>query len=261
MTGRPHGAMAGLLLVALAAVPARAESTAPRVVQYSNDALTVRLTNAPVNEVLGEIGHQAGAEIWGEVAGAPEVTADFDAVPLADALYRLLGNQNFALVYGEKGNLKAVKLLGEARSTVTVVRAAPTTTTFPQVKGELRRAVRLLDRTVSLPAGSSLVRLFGAPTTTLRRLLETGLGSDDATVRADTVRAALQAIEADPELSMAIAIAVGNSDDTTLTLFLRRVAKEHTKEIAKLVNDQTTIDPLRLRASTIFQSLAQSPGM
>jgi hypothetical protein len=252
--------MVGLLLVALAALPARAESTAPRVVQYSNDALTVRLTNAPVNEVLGEIGHQAGAEIWGEVAGAPEVTADFDAVPLAEALYRLLGNQNFALVYGEKGNLKAVKLLGEARSTVTVVRAAPTTTTFPQVKGELRRALRLLDRTVPLPAGSSLVRLFG-PTTTLRRLLETGLGSDDATVRADTVRAALQAIEADPDLSMAIAVAVGNSDDATLTIFLRRVAKEHTKEIAKLVNDQTTIDPLRFRASTIFQTLAQSPGM
>src|SRR5438094_227571 len=40
------------------------------------------------------------------------VSVEFEAVPLAEALHRLLGDQNFALVYGNEGQLKSVRLLG-----------------------------------------------------------------------------------------------------------------------------------------------------
>ena len=116
MTGRPRRAAMGLLLVVLAQTPARPEDGAARVVRYANDALTVRLSRASVNEVLDEIARQTGAEIRGQSMDSREVSADFEAVPLPEALDRLLGSQNFTLIYGENGNLRAVQLLGEARN-------------------------------------------------------------------------------------------------------------------------------------------------
>ena len=51
------------------------------------------------------------------------VSADFDAVPLADALDRLLGEQNFALRYGPHDELREIELLGEAASPAPVADA------------------------------------------------------------------------------------------------------------------------------------------
>src|SRR5262249_3899195 len=124
---RPRGAGGGvtrvvvrtvtvLALAALALGAVRAGGDETRVVRYADDALTVRLTNAPVVEVLEELSHQSGAEIQGQVTDTSSISADFHKVPLAEALHRLLGTQNFALVYGDRGNLKAVKLLGEAQA-------------------------------------------------------------------------------------------------------------------------------------------------
>ena len=132
-----HLATTGCMLAALAQGPTRAADTPAPVVRYSNDALTVRLTHASVTEVLDEIGRQTGAEIRGQVADVREISADFEAVPLPEAIHRLLGTQNFALVYGEKGNLKALELLGEAASgPVTPSRPAP-------VPSTARRASRI----------------------------------------------------------------------------------------------------------------------
>jgi len=99
-------------LVVLTAWLARATEGEPdRIVRYENDRLTVRLAKAPVGEVLDEIGRVSGAEIRGQ-ANAREVSAEFESVPLPDALHRLLGNQNFTLKYGDKDRPVAIELLG-----------------------------------------------------------------------------------------------------------------------------------------------------
>jgi len=127
---------AALLVAVLVQVPRAAEDGDGRVVRYADDALTVRLTRAPVWEVLEEIGRQSGAEIRGEPAEAGEISADFEAVPIAEALDRLLGSQNFTLVYGDNGKLKIVQLLGVGR-TETVVRPMRSSTTIsPDVTPE-----------------------------------------------------------------------------------------------------------------------------
>ena len=46
-----------------------------RVVQYAKDALTVRVTRVPVDEILGQLGKQSGAEIRGEVRDRHEIIA------------------------------------------------------------------------------------------------------------------------------------------------------------------------------------------
>jgi hypothetical protein len=253
MTRGPGSATAALLLLALAGT-VRAEDAAPRVVRYANDALTVRLTNVPVNEVLDEISHQSGAEIHGQLAGARAVSADFDAVPLPEALHRLLGEENFALVYGDKGNLKAVKLLGEARITTAAMRASVTTTTVGFEPEE--KMLDYLQQPIPIPAGSRVSRLIGAPTAPLRQVLETGLRAEDAATRADTVRAALQAIEGEPRIRAAVAQAMGNLDDASAAALLRGVAGDHADEIARLVAGQTKITALRNKANSFLGMLS-----
>src|SRR5438093_8155088 len=108
---------------------ARAADDAPvPLIAYSNDALTVRLSGVQNSDILQELARQSGAEIRGDVREAREVTADFQSVPLPEALARLLGEQDFALVYGKGGRLKAVRLLGGSRAGAP---SSPTTTVPP----------------------------------------------------------------------------------------------------------------------------------
>src|SRR5439155_6626544 len=85
---------------------------------YRQDALTVHRVKAPLAWVLQEIGRQTRAAIKGELREQREVSADFEASPLPEALHRLLGDQNFTLVYGNGGRLRAVKLLGRPQAAV-----------------------------------------------------------------------------------------------------------------------------------------------
>lgn len=248
---------AGLLLLALAHAPARADEPPARVIRYADDALTVRLTRAPVGEVLEEIGRQTGAEIRGQPAEVRDVSADFEAVPLPDALRRLLGNENFALVYGENGKLKAVKLIGGSQvvSTSTGRATMMPTTTVPEPSEEAT-AASLMETPVTLLMGSRLARLLGRQTAPLREVLTVGLRSPDSTVRAETVRVALQAVEKDPKIRAATAGVVGGMDDTTLGTLLREVAGDHASEVASLVASQTKIAVVRVKANAFLRAQA-----
>src|SRR5512132_4256684 len=87
--------------VLVMAAAAHAADPAPeRLIRYDKDALTVHAIGVPVLEVLTEIGRQSGAEIRGTTRESHDVTAQFDSVPLPQALCRLLGDQNYALIYG-----------------------------------------------------------------------------------------------------------------------------------------------------------------
>jgi len=226
-----------------------------RVVRYSDDALTVRLTNEPVRALLEEIGRQTGAEIQGQLSEVREVSADFEAVPLPEALRRLLGNENFALVYGDKGRLKAVKLLGRPQvAGASIGRATMMpTTTIPEPEPEATVA-SLMDTPVTLLMASRLARVLGKQTAPLREIIQVGVRSEDASVRAEAVRAALRTIENDPRFRTATAEAVGGLDDTSLATMLRAAAGEHAAEIARLVAAQTRIVPLRVKADTFLRS-------
>jgi hypothetical protein len=82
-------------------------------VAYDADRVTVHAAGVPLADVVREIGRQSGAEIVGEVRKPRDVSQDFERVPLADALVRLLRDQNFTLRYGPEGKLRKIDLLGE----------------------------------------------------------------------------------------------------------------------------------------------------
>jgi len=239
---------AALILALVVPAPWAADEGNGRVVRYADDALTVRLARAPVGEVLEGIARQTGAEIRGEPAQAGEISADFEAVPIAEALDRLLGSQNFTLVYGDNGKLKVVQLLGVA-NTQTVVRPMRSSTTISSDMTPEDTIGDVLNLPVTLLTGSRLARRMGKRTAPLREVLQTGLGDDDPQVRSETVRIALQTVQKSPQTHAAVAGAVGSSDDTTLANLLRDTAGAHAEEIATMIVSETRIPALRAKAN------------
>jgi hypothetical protein len=220
---RPRLAASGLtavavLLVAAASVAA-IEPASGRVVQYANDALTVRLDKVPLQDVLTDISQQSGAEIRGALREPRDVSAEFDSVPLSDALKRLVGDQNFALVYDKTGGLRAVKLLGgPLEGGVAVMPAAPATT---QAAPDIRQ---LLANHAPVPVHGRLAQAVGSDTATLQQLMELGLHNEDPTVRAEALRSGVQTLEGEPQLRQAVIGILNNFDDAALGNLLRGAA-------------------------------------
>jgi hypothetical protein len=74
-----------------------AEDGSQRVIEYENDALTLKLEKVPLTDVVAEVAKQSGAQVQGDVLQPRDLTLQLDKVPLKEALERLLGEQNFAL--------------------------------------------------------------------------------------------------------------------------------------------------------------------
>jgi len=232
-----------------------ADGDAERVVRYADDQLTVRLARAPVGEVLGEIGRQSGAEIRGE-PNPREVTAEFENVPLLDALHRLLGNQNFMLKYGEKSRLVAIDLLageGAPPGTTPVAARVSSTTTMPQPPQQTLQEA--LQRFPAVPIAGALAGALGTNTATIDQLVNTALHHDDAGVRAEALRTTLNAVESDATLRGSLLATVNSIDDVALTASLRGIAGDRAEELAAHVATQARASELRVKASSVLQQI------
>src|SRR5262245_10302812 len=84
----------------------------PPHVDYRDDRVTLRASESALKDILDELGKQSGAEVRGQPAETGPVTLQLEAVPVREALERLLGERSFTLRYGEQGRLKAIELKG-----------------------------------------------------------------------------------------------------------------------------------------------------
>ena len=95
-------------------VCAKEASSTPvaKKIEFRNGKLTVRLTNASLRRTLEEVGRLSNAEIvWLQPVGEDTVSAAFTALPVPEALERLLHGKNFLLFYtngGKEGKLSQV---------------------------------------------------------------------------------------------------------------------------------------------------------
>jgi hypothetical protein len=84
------------------------------IVTFRNERLTVRVTAVPLRQVMGEISRLSGAQLrWLSPAGEELTSVEFTALPIADALRRLLGGKNFLLFYtalGAKAKLTQIRI-------------------------------------------------------------------------------------------------------------------------------------------------------
>jgi hypothetical protein len=228
-----------------------------RLIQYSKDALTVRLDNVALSDVLADIGQQSGAEIRGSLREPRQVTAEFEAVPLSEALARLLGDQNFALVYDKEGRLRAVKLLGGPLAGGVAAPAPVTPTPAPVAKTPID--IRdMLSNHPPVPVHGRLAQALGTDSATLQQLMELGFHNEDPTVRAEALRAGVQTLEGEPALRQAVIGALNSFDDAALSTLLRGAAGANAEEVAMQVLTQSRAPEVRVKASSVLQKLRHS---
>jgi len=237
-----------------------ADDAPDRVIQYQKDALTVRVTRVPVDEVLTQLGQQTGAEIRGEVRDRREITADFEDVPLPEALHRLLGDQNFALIYGDGGRLKAVRLLGGPLAAPTPAAPAPAAPPAASPPASLSALVGLFEAHPPVLIQGRLSEVLGSPWATFAQLSDVALHSDDVLLRTEAVRVGLQAIEAQPEFKAAVISGVTSMGNADLASLIRGLAGAHSDELVLRVITLARATEIRAKASSVLQELRTQPG-
>lgn len=227
-----------------------AEEASARRIHYENDLLTVHLGGVPIAEVLEELALQSGAEVRGQVREPREVTATFDSVPMPEALARLLGDQDFALIYGKGGRLKAVRLLTGDQ----VLAAAPPSPVAQRAPfpGALPA---LMDGHPPVPITGAVAEALKAESATFRQLLALILHHADAAVRTEALRTSIATIEAERDLYVAVVDELDHTDSALLAGLLRAAASEHAEEVAMHVSQEAHAAQFRLMASSVLQRL------
>ena len=263
----PRSGMAavGLLAIALACLASSigaADEPSRSVLKYQNDRLSVRLIEAPLEEVMADLGQASGADVFGTVRQPREVSAEFDDVPLVEALRRLLGDQNFVLEYGRGDRLRAIKVLG---GPLTLIKAAAVTPApVPDVAARASAVpqprdpggvVAILDGHPAVPIFGRLAQALGTNEATFRQLFDAASHNEDATVRAEATRAFMRGLDAEPEFRELVLRALNTLDDFTLTQMLYGLAGSHAGDIATEIAAHARGSELRSRAHGILLRL------
>ena len=224
-----------LLLVASATPATRADPVPPAAhVVVRDGKVTARLERAPLEATIAAIVEQTGAELRGQLLAPREVTLDLDAVPVDEALERLLATQSFTLTYRSDGRLKRIALGREAarahgaRPNGPANAAAPT----PETQEATRRVGEYVRDNETLRVGGRLGRALGTDTATFQQVLGTALKHEDPRVRADARRVAVKALAADPEVRASLVAALDGMPDDRLLSTLRGLAGADAEKLA-----------------------------
>jgi hypothetical protein len=251
--------LAVALICTLFGQPAGAADT-DKLVDYHDHRLTVRVRDAPLAEVLGDIGRQCQAEIRGQVP-ARTITAEFQDLPLSEALPQLLRDENFAVIYGSDGRMAAIQLL-EHSALGPAPASAPTpagpfakATTVP----EAERQAAVMSRTV--PVTGALATALGTRRPTAGQLAHATLNQENPEVRAAAQRAFLAALKSDPELEYAYLSVLQPIDDETLARILHGMSKDQAaEEFMTQLAAVARSKELRAKAAAVVQQLRGSAG-
>ncbi len=171
-------------------------------VRYSRNLLSVRLENAPLADVLHEIGRQSGVTVHARARDTRKVSVAFDDVPFEDALRRLLGH-NFLLTY-DGTRPHTLEVLETPRTASRGVALPKNQPPPPATAPPAEAIAAMLDERPALALSDTLAAAVGIPTMSLRRLLETGISHADPAVRSRAMRELVEALQADPDLRAAM---------------------------------------------------------
>jgi hypothetical protein len=234
-----------LAVAALGATPIDATPT----VQYADGRITVDLRDADLAEVLAEITRQAGLDVRGTVT-AQRLSIRLEAVPLADALSRLLRGQSFVLTYDRARGLKGVRFLGSstARWEVAVPEATAST---PEGEHSGSQAAS----NPPVPVKGLLADALGADVTDFATIMGVALMSGDARLRDDALRVGLGVLDAEPELRDDVLQRLDGLDDAFIADWLTEVARDHAEEVARQTARMARSRPLRRRAAAVARLL------
>jgi hypothetical protein len=176
--------------IALAADTTPAATPAPEV-HYRNGRLSASIRGVPLDDVLRAVATETGVRFEGTPLDERDVFKRFDDLPLVEAFRRLIGRQNFTLVYGADGQPSRVELMGVPTPVVARGTRTPPRPPFRVVLAQqppVAVSERLAKALGALHGPLPLVRVLQA------------LRLDDATAREEAVDTFLRALQGTPAL-------------------------------------------------------------
>lgn len=239
--------------------PAQAAAAAPTV-RYQDDKVSVDARDVPVGAILTAIARESGAELVGAPRDDRTVTLHLDAVPLKEALERLVGEQNFTLKYQEGGALKAIELRGgrEAAETPKHEPDKPTAqgnTTPPKWYAFFKA----FDRGDVIPLSGDLKKALDRDEARFDYLGNTAIGASDPRVRVEALRAVMNALDRDPEMKAAVLASLEAMTDAELAAFARNTAHYRAEDLVRNAMRETSDADLRSRARKVLHELKKNP--
>ena len=214
----------------------------------------MRVSDAPLDRVLGEIAAVTHATVHGSVGSRP-VSLDVKDVPLADALARIFGAESFMLTYASDGTLRAITMIGngEGAPAAATPAARPTATPRPPLAEEEDQA-KILQRPVTVTG--ALATAVGREHSPVGRVLHAALQERRPAVRAAARDAALAAFARDPEVETAYLSTLLPVDDAVLAKIFRSTGPEGAAEewMAALAQSAPSA-ALRAKAAAVLAEL------
>jgi hypothetical protein len=238
------------LVAGVLASAAHAEAPAPDVVRYEGGRLTLSVTEAPLDRVLGEIAAVTHATVRGTVGSRP-LSIDFKDVPLSDGLARIFGAESFMLTYAGDGTLRTITMLGKGEAPPPSPLA--TRTPRPPLAEEEDQAA-ILRRPVTVTG--PLATAVGRKDAPIGRVLHAALQERRASVRAAAREAALAAFVRDPEVEAAYLSTLTPVDDAVLAKILRAAGPEGAaEEWMTMLAERAPSAALRAKATAVLGAL------
>lgn len=216
-------------IVALVLLAGPVAADEPLQLRYEDDRLTVRLQRVPLDQVMAAIVAATGLELRGELQDWREVSKEFEALPLGEALDRLLGRQNFALRYDRDGQPRTLRLYGLSQPRAP----APKTRTSPRTLMHAFNAAPA----VSLPP--RLRDVLRTPQARPARLLGVAARQGDPAVRAEARAVLVQTVNANAALRKALAEATDDGIVATARSWPSGARSELLLQLAREVSDPT----------------------
>ena len=251
-------AVVGSLLAGLAGTVQAAEkpagASAPLVVRYHDEKLTVRATNAATADVLQELARSTGASIQGAQPTMPHISADFENVPLVEGLSRLFGKNSFNVVYGRHG-LREIRLLGSGPAVSVHAKPAEPEELPPSATMLAGTLMLPLRNHSPIPISGILAHALGTNAATFDQLVKAALHDENSQVRDAAAKVCIQTVEADPTLTQSVQNAVGGMDDQALTVAAQHLGGPNVEEFVRAIATNANEPDIRSRAAAVVERL------
>jgi hypothetical protein len=251
------------LLGVLAVSPLRAADPETPTVSYKDDRLTLRASDMPVADLMEALKRDSGAEIRGEVPSG-KVSATFDAVPLREALGRILGDRSFTLTYADDGHLKAIELKGgptewkppaaaeAGRPTDEAARSAEKGASH---KERVDALAHVFDHRGPVQVKGKLAEASGKSEVDWAYLLRTAGSHEEQDVRVEAFRTGVQELDQNPEMRADMVSAMSALTDEELAQFARLMLGPNAQGVTKYAARLAHSPDLRGRLRAVVRQL------
>jgi hypothetical protein len=244
--------------VTTSTAPAPPESR-PKI-GYRDDKVSVEARDADLGEILHGIAKESGADLVGTPRAESRVTITLEQAPMAEALERLVGAQNFTLKYDEAGKLKTIELRGgqEAAQRPKPEEKPADENTTP-AKWRAFYDAFFGTRPDPIPLSGALKDRIQKDEVGFDYLGNTAIADPDPKIRAAALKAALDALDRDPERKAAVLASLEAMTDAELAEFARKSAHYRAEDLVRNMMRETKDGEVRSRAREVLHELRKIP--